>query len=120
MLTEILVILTPVMVAATTAFGAVMVAKIQKVQKSIKTNHETASLGDATDKILEEVEKISLRQDEILLSIESLRARNDALESRMTTIEKTRSRVLKHVGLAPTDEPPTTVEPKPFWKFWRK
>ena len=114
-LIEILVILTPVMVAATTAFGAVMVAKIQKVQKSIKTNHGTASLGDATDKILGEVEKISLRQDEILFAIESLRARNDALESRMTAIEKTRSKLLKQLGFAPTTE-----EPKPFWKFWRK
>ena len=101
MLMELLSILTPVLVAATTAFGAVLVAKVKRMQRYMTTNHGTAGLGDATDKIMEKVESISDQQQEIILAIDALKSREAAIEARMKTIEKTRSRVMKHIGLEP-------------------
>lgn len=121
MLMELLSILTPVLVAATTAFGAVLVAKVQRMQKYMTTNHGTAGLGDATDKILEKVESISDQQQEIILAIDALKSRDAAIEARMKAIEKTRSRVMKHIGLEPLpgEVPPEQSRKKKFF-LWRR
>ena len=121
MLTEILIASVPIFVAATTAYGAVLVAKVQKMQKYITTNHGTSGLGDATDKILEKVESISDQQQEILLAIAALKSRDAALEDRMKAIEKTRSRLFKHIGLEPLpgEVPPEQSRKKKFF-LWRR
>ena len=120
MLMEMLSILTPVLVAATTAFGAVLVAKVQRMQRYMTTNHGTAGLGDATDKILEKVDSISDQQQEIILAIDALKSREAAIEARMKAIEKTRSRVMKHVGLEPLPgEVPEQSRKKKFF-LWRR
>ena len=121
MLMELLSILTPVLVAATTAFGAVLVAKVQRMQRDMTTNHGTAGLGDATDKILDKVESISDQQQEIILAIDALKSRDAAIEARMKAIEKTRSRVMKHIGLEPLPEevPPEQSRKKKFF-LWRQ
>ena len=120
MLTEILSILTPVLVAATTVFGAVLVAKMQRMQRYMTTNHGTAGL-DATAKILEKVESISDQQQEIILAIDALKSRDAAIEARMKAIEKSRSRVMKHIGLEPLpgEVPPEQSRKKKFF-LWRR
>ena len=121
MLMELLYILTPVLVAATTAFGAVLVSKVQRMQRYMTTNHGTAGLGDATDKILDKVESISDQQQEIILAIDALKSRDAAIEARMKAIEKTRSRLMKHIGLEPLpgEVPPEQPRKKKFF-LWRR
>ena len=121
MMMELLSILTPVLVAATTGFSAVLVAKVQRMQRYMTTNHGTAGLGDATDKILEKVESISDQQQEIILAIDALKSRDAAIEARMKSLENTRSRVMKHLGLEPLpgDIPPEQSQKKKFF-LWRR
>lgn len=120
MLLEMLSILTPVLVAATTAFGAVLVTKVQRMQRYMTTNHGTAGLGDATDKILEKVDSISDQQQEIILAINALKSLDAAIEARMNAIEKTSSRVMKNIGLEPLPgEVPEQSRKKKFF-LWRR
>lgn len=116
---KILEILTPVFVAATTAIGAVLVAKIGKVQKDARatnekvtkvqrdiiTNHGSKNLGDAIDRLTTKVEGIADNQDDLISTVNDMQARDASLEARMSSMELSRMRVYKHVGLAPHTEP---------------
>ena len=100
-ITRILDSLTPVFVAATTVYGSVLVAKINKVhkdtqatndkvtkvQQDIVTNHESKNLGDAIDRLTTKVSVISDNQDELIATIKGMQAREAALETRMSAVE---------------------------------
>lgn len=49
-------------VATITALSSIAVAKINKMQKSIKTNHNTSSLGEAIDLIHEKTDLLIKKQ----------------------------------------------------------
>ncbi len=118
-ITSILGVLTPVFVAATTAYGAVLVAKIGKVQKDaratnekvtkvqqdIVTNHGSKNLGDAIDRLTTKVGVISDNQDDLIQTVKGMQARDESLEARMASMEHSRVRVYKHVGLSPSTGP---------------
>ncbi|QBZ73251.1 membrane protein [Microbacterium phage Theresita] len=116
---RILSVLTPVFVAATTAYGAVLVAKISKVQKDTKatnekvtkvqkdivTNHGSKNLGDAIDRLTTKVNTISDNQDDLISTVKGMQARDESLEARMLSMEHSKSRVYKHIGLSPSTGP---------------
>lgn len=113
MLMEIVSVLVPVLVAITTTLGAIAVAKMKRMQTYMTTNHGTTGLGNAMDRVLDEVEKISEQQSEIILAIDSLRSRDAATETRVTELERNRSRVMKHLGLSPSAKKVKTITERP-------
>lgn len=96
--------LMPLMVAVITAYGAVLVAKVNKVQKStretdakvsqvqadIVTNHGSKNLGDAIDRLTTKVQVISDNQDDLIETVKGMQARDTALEARMGLLERVR------------------------------
>lgn len=125
---RILSALTPIFVAATTAYGAVLVAKINKVQKDAKdtnekvakvqsdiiTNHGSKNLGDAIDRLTDKVGRISDNQDDLIKTVKGMQARDESLEARMASMEHARIRIYDRIGLAP-DTAPIFLR-RPFWK----
>lgn len=115
--------LMPIMVAATTAYGAVLVAKVNKinkeasethakvsqVQQDIVTNHESKNLGDAIDRLTTKVECISDNQDELIATVKSIQARDTALEARMSAVEQRR---VPHTSHTPTGPIPLRFKRK--------
>ena len=122
-ITSILQILTPVFVAATTAYGGVLVAKINKVQKDAKsteakvsqvqadiiTNRGSKNLGDAIDRLTAKVECISDNQDELIATVKGIQARDTALEARMSAVEQRR---VPHTSHTPTGPIPLRFKRK--------
>ena len=94
--------LMPLMVAATTAYGAVLVArvnnlknesaethaKVSQVQADIVTNHSSKNLGDAIDQLTDKVQVISDNEDELIATVKGMQARDTALEARMSAVEQ--------------------------------
>lgn len=94
--------LTPLLVAMTTAYGAVLVAKVTKVQKDIKTNvakvaevqrdiktnHGSKNLGDAIDRLTTKVEVIGDNQDALIETVKGMQLRDEALEGRMNAVDR--------------------------------
>lgn len=99
---RILGALMPLMVAATTAYGAVLVAKVNKIKKeasetnvkvaqvqaNIITNHSSKNLGNAIDQLTDKVQVISDNQDELIATVKGMQARDTALEARMSAVEQ--------------------------------
>lgn len=92
---RILGALTPLLVAATTVYGGVLVAKINKVntkvdkvQKDIVTNHGSKNIGDAIDRLWEKLDNVSYNQQELIDNVKKLHAQDDVLEGRMNAIER--------------------------------
>lgn len=135
-LVTILQVLTPLLVAGTTGFCAILVAKIGKVQKDTKsvnekvdkvqndiiTNHGSKNLGDAIDRLTDKVSSIAEGQDDLMLNIRSLRSRDESLEARLNSVEHSKKRIYQHLGLAPKTEPITliTTAKKAFFKRKRR
>lgn len=87
-MTELLDVLVPVLVAIVTVVGSIMVAKIGKMEKAIKTNHGTKCIGDATDKILTEVRSNTEQLRAVARDVGYLRKRDDLLDERMLSYEQ--------------------------------
>lgn len=80
-------VLMPLFVAVVTAYGAVMVAKLNKVQKSMTTNHGSKSLGDAIDIIRTKVDVISDNQDDLISTVKQLHQRDKVFDERLQHVE---------------------------------
>lgn len=112
---RILGALMPLMVAATTAYGAVLVAKVNKIKKEatetnvkvaqvqadIVTNHSSKNLGDAIDRLTTKVGCISDNQDELIATVKGMQARDAALEARMSAVEQRRVPHSSHTPTGP-------------------
>ncbi|UVG34592.1 membrane protein [Microbacterium phage Cheeto1] len=92
---RILAAVTPLLVAATTVYGGVLVAKINKVntkvdkvQKDIITNHGSKNIGDAIDRLWEKLGVVSDNQQDLIENVKKLHAQDDVLEGRMSAIER--------------------------------
>lgn len=91
----------PLLVAAVTALGGIMVAKLNRVQKDsaeavkkvdkvqqdIITNHGSKNIGDAIDRLTTKVQVIGDNQDDLIRTVKGMQARDEALEHRMTAVE---------------------------------
>ena len=82
--------LTPLLVAIVAAYGGVIVAKINKLQKDMKTNHGSTSPGNAIDRIYEKVDAISTDVDTIRKDVTVLKNTDKSLESRLLALENRR------------------------------
>lgn len=58
-------VLSPVLVAMVAGYSSVTVAKLNKIQKDITTNHGTSNMGEAVDEIRSRVDEISDSQTTI-------------------------------------------------------
>lgn len=85
-LSHLLGFLTPVMVAIITAYSAVLVAKVNKVQKDITTNHGSKNIGDAIDKLSTQVDRIDKNQDMLLTSVSAIQRKGKVLSTRVDTL----------------------------------
>ena len=81
-------VLMPLFVAVVTAYGTVMVAKLNKVQKSKTTNHGSKSLGDAIDIIRTKVDVISDNQDDLISTVKQLHQRDKVFDARLLHVEE--------------------------------
>ena len=79
--------LTPLFVAMVTAYGAVLVAKVSKLQRDIKTNHGSRNLGHAIDIIRTKVELIEDNQDDLIESVKKLHRTDSILKERLDDLE---------------------------------
>lgn len=94
--------LTPVFVATVTAYGAVLVAKVNKIQKDIKTNHGSKNLGDAVDIIWNKIDDVRDRQEDMATTLESMQSRDESLSRRVYALEQTKHRVLRQLDMKHT------------------
>ncbi|QNL31037.1 membrane protein [Microbacterium phage Kauala] len=120
---RILGALMPLMVAVTTAYGAVLVAKVNKIKKEatetnakvaqvqsdIITNHGSKNLGDAIDRLTSKVGVISDNQDDLIATVKGMQARDTALETRMSALEQRR---VPHGSHTPTGPIPLRFKRK--------
>uniref|UniRef100_A0AAU6R5Y3 Nucleoporin n=1 Tax=Micrococcus phage Olihed TaxID=3092209 RepID=A0AAU6R5Y3_9CAUD len=111
---RILGALTPLLVAATTVYGGVLVAKINKVntkvdkvQKDIVTNHGSKNIGDAIDRLWEKLGTISDNQQDLIESVGRLRANDDALSGRVSAVERFFHPRSAHTNTGPVVQPVT-------------
>lgn len=114
-LLNIISTLTPVFVAVVTAYGAVLVAKVNRIQKDIKTNHGSKNLGDAIDTIRDKIEDVIDRQEDMSTTLESMQSRDESLSRRLYALERTKYRVLRQLGMKRTG-PIETVKNKTIRK----
>jgi len=95
--------LTPLLIAMTTAYGAVLVAKVTKVQRDIrtnvervaevqrdiKTNHGSKNLGDAIDRLTTKVAVISDNQDALMDTVYGMQnLKEDDIEETISEVER--------------------------------
>lgn len=79
--------LSPVLVSCVGAYSAITVAKLSKMQKDIKTNHGTSSIGEAVDIIRSRVDSIGASQSRLASSIDELRLRDEKTSNKLDDIE---------------------------------
>ena len=98
---RILGVLMPLLVASTTVYGGVLVAKLNKVkenvanvqtnveqvQKDIITNHGSKNIGDAIDRLTTKVTVLGDNQDQLILDVKALKTHDAEVDSRLDTIE---------------------------------
>lgn len=91
---DLLTVLSPIMVAVVAAYSSVLVAKLNRVQKDIKTNHGTANIGQAIDVIRSRVDVIATSQADVIKVVkemnkadENLNKKIDRIEDRIESIE---------------------------------
>lgn len=109
----ILEVVTPILVAVVTTVGAVLIAKVTKMQRDMKTNHGSLNLGDAVDRIWSKVDKISDNQDGLIKTVDYMEDRLNENNERITEIEKSSIAVTEVVTGRVKVIPPiigTTVE----------
>lgn len=80
-------VLMPLFVATVTVYGTIMVAKLNKVQKSMTTNHGSKSLGDAIDIIRTKVDVMSDNQDDLISTMKQLHQRDQSFDQRLRHVE---------------------------------
>jgi cytochrome c556 len=98
---RILNALTPLLVALVAAYGGVLVAKVNKVQRETKathakveqvqndiiTNHGSKNIGDAIDRLWETLSDVKATQDTLVQDVQELKDQDRSLDARLDNIE---------------------------------
>lgn len=82
-----LTILSPIMVAMVAAHSSVLVAKLNRVQKEIKTNHGTSNIGNAIDVIRSRVDVIATSQADVIRVVKEMNKADKSLNDKIDRIE---------------------------------
>lgn len=82
-----LTILSPIMVAVVAAHSSVLVAKLNRVQKEIKTNHGTSNIGNAIDVIRSRVDVIATSQADVIRVVKEMNKADKDLYDKIDRIE---------------------------------
>ncbi len=85
---EIVATISPILVAIITVMGSVVVAKIERLQKDIRTNRGSANLGDTIDLIRDRVDTLNANQLEIMKDVRVMKNQDTHILSRLTTLEE--------------------------------
>lgn len=85
---EIVAAISPILVAIITVMGSVVVAKIERLQKDIRTNRGSANLGDAIDLIRDRVDTLNANQLELMKDVRVMKNQDTHILSRLTTLEE--------------------------------
>lgn len=87
LLLDLLTILSPIMVAVVAAHSSVLVAKLNRVQKEIKTNHGTSNIGNAIDVIRSRVDVIATSQADVIRVVKEMNKADKDLNDKIDRIE---------------------------------
>ena len=85
---EIVAAISPVLVAIITVMGSVVVTKIERLQKDIRTNRGSANLGNAIDLIRDRVDTLNANQLELMKDVRVMKSQDTHILSRLTTLEE--------------------------------
>ena len=85
---EIVAAISPILVAIITVMGSVVVTKIERLQKDIRTNRGSANLGDAIDLIRDRVDTLNVNQLELMKDVRVMKRQDMHILSRLTTLEE--------------------------------
>jgi len=77
----------PVLVAVTTATGAYMVAKLSSVQRQIRTNRGSQSIGDAIDTLQDSVARLAAHVDDVRDSVAAADSKIVRFENSLRYVE---------------------------------
>lgn len=75
------------MVAVVAAHSSVLVAKLNRVQKEIKTNHGTSNIGNAIDVIRSRVDVIATSQADVIRVVKEMNKADKDLYDKIDRIE---------------------------------
>lgn len=85
---EIVATISPILVAIITVMGSVVVTKIERLQKDIRTNRGSTNLGDAIDLIRDRVDTLNANQLELMKDVRVMKSQDTHILSRLTTLEE--------------------------------
>ena len=85
---EIIAAISPILVAIITVLGSVVVAKIERLQKDIRTNRGSANLGNAIDLIRDRVDTLNANQLELMKDVRVMKSQDMHILSRLATLEE--------------------------------
>lgn len=85
---EIVAAISPILVAIITVMGSVVVTKIERLQKDIRTNRGSANLGDAIDLIRDRVDTLNANQLELMKDVRVMKRQDMHILSRLATLEE--------------------------------
>lgn len=85
---RVIEVLMPAFVVIVTVYGGIMVAKLNKVQKNMVTNHGSTSLGNAIDLLRTKVDAMADNQDELISTVKQMHQRDKSLDERLGKVEE--------------------------------
>lgn len=85
---EIVAAISPILVAIITVLGSVVVTKIERLQKDMRTNRGSANIGDAVDLIRDRVDALNANQLELMKDVRVMKNRDTHILSRLDTLEE--------------------------------
>lgn len=85
---EIVAAISPILVAIITVMGSVVVTKIERLQKDIRTNRGSANLGDAIDLIRDRVDTLNANQLELMKDVCVMKHQDMRILSRLAILEE--------------------------------
>jgi hypothetical protein len=85
---EIVAAISPILVAIITVMGSVVVTKIERLQKDIRTNRGSANLGDAIDLIRDRVDTLNANQLALMKDVRVMKHQDMHILSRLATLEE--------------------------------
>lgn len=90
--------LSPVMVALVAAYSSVLVAKLNKVQKDIKTEPGSKNLGESVDQIRTQVNIMSANQSSTLDTLNKVNMNLSKIDTRVSLLENQSLQLLNKKG----------------------
>lgn len=85
---EIVAAISPILVAIITVMGSVVVTKIERLQKDIRTNRGSTNLGDAIDLIRDRVDTLNANQLELMTDVRVMKRQDTHILSRLAALEE--------------------------------